>query len=293
MYKSIFSLILQFLFIGILSAQGINEYAAHSYLRNGNAQAYMSPLVDLMGSSIHASSLSYVHPDTTRNFHLYIGIYGTAAFIPESMKSFNGITEAPFSPTKTLKAPTIFGDNNTQIIYDESGNAYTFPGGFDIKQINLVFPIIHVGTFFHTNFSGRFLAMDVGGDFKRIEVYGIGFNHFISDYWKAKNYFVSVGGSYNQFKLGDYLLGKNILAQITGGQQLGLFNYYVYGQWQKTPYEFYYEDEIDGNGTIEINGENEIRFGAGCGIKLWKFYLHAEASVFKPLVTSVGIGLQF
>ena len=291
-------LILKLLFapcfvFSILQAQVIEEDAARSYLRHGNAEPYFSPLVDVLSSTLHTSSLYYKHPDSNRSFHIYIGATVVGAFIPSNMKSFDGHTEAPYSPTTTIHAPTIFGDNNSNTYYDQYGNAYNFPGGFDIRQINMAVPNIHVGTLLHTNFSGKFFALNVGGDLKKIELFGFGFNHFISDYWNAKNYFVSAGASFDQIKLGGYMKGKQFLAQITGGQQLGIFNYWVHAQYQKSPYEFFYEDELEGNGTVKINGQSNIRAGLGLGLQLWKFYLHGEGSGFKPFIGALGIGLQF
>jgi len=284
---------IQLIICPLMMAQGIEEFAAKSYIRNGNSDSYLSPLVDVLSSTLHTSSLSFKHPDSNRSFHIYIGATVVGAFIPSSMKSFEGQTEAPFNPTTTYNAPTIFGENTSNTYYDQYGNSYLFPGGFDINQINLAVPNIHVGTLFHTNFSGKFIALNVGGNFKRIELFGFGFNHFISDYWNAKNYYVSAGASFHQIKLAGYLKGKQFLAQITGGQKLGLFNYYGFAQWQKSPYEFYYEDELEGNGVVKINGQTNIRAGIGLGVQLWKFYLHAEGSGFKPFIGALGFGLQF
>lgn len=276
-----------------LNAQGINQFAASSYLRSANSESFMQPFLDVLGASVNSSALSYVHPDSNRKFHIYIGVYGTSAFISSNMKSFDGTTEAPYAPPLTKEVPTIFGENTTETLYDENGNAYTFPGGFDVTQIRLAFPIIHVGTLFHTNFSGRFIAADLGGDLKRIEVFGFGLNHFISDYWKAPNYFVSVGGSYNQFTIGDYAKGRHIMFQATGGQQIKNFNYFGFLQYMSSPYEFYYEDEEAGDGTVKLNGSNKLRFGAGCSYTLWKFKLNAELSLNNPFMASAGLGLQF
>lgn len=293
--KRILSLfaVLQIFLLGAINGQGISEYAADVYLKQANGQAYMSPLMDVIGASINSSALSYTHPDSNKRYHFYIGAYATAAFIPESMKSFNGITEAPFTPAQTVTAPTILGKNETQTIYDAAGHAYTFAPGFDIQKLYLAFPVVHIGTLFHTNFSGRYFAIDLSGDLKRVETFGIGFNHFISDYWHAKNYFISVGGNYNQFSLGSYMKGQNFMAQLAGGQQIRKFNYWAYGQWQQSPYEFYFDTSTDATGTVKINGEQNLRFGAGCSIQLWKFNIRAEASGFKPLIASGGIGLQF
>jgi hypothetical protein len=288
--KNYLFLLVCFQLINTITGQKINEYAAKAYLLSGDPQAYFSPFVDAMGASIHNSSFSFEQPDSTKNFHIYVGVYASAAFIPESMQSYDGVT---ISTEGTINAPTIFGRNASNTYYDEQGNAYSYPGGFDISQVNLAFPIIHVGTLFHTNFSGRFFALDIEGDFKRIEIFGVGLNHFISDYWNAANYFVSIGASFNQYKLGDYLKAQHFLVQATAGQQMNKFRYWGFAQWHKSPYEFYYNDAESGSGTVEVDGENNFRLGIGCGIKLSIFYLNAEASFFKPLVGSVGLGLQF
>ena len=150
-----------------------------------------------------------------------------------------------------------------------------------------------IGSIFHTNLSARFFALDLGGDIKKIQLFRIGINHFISDYWHADDYYVTVGASYHQYKLGSYMKGKHLMAQLSAGHRIGLFNYWAFAQWQKSPHEFYYEDELDGNGVVKIDGPAVLRTGAGCGIQLWKFYIHAEGSGFKPMIGALGIGLQF
>jgi hypothetical protein len=277
----------------LLHAQRINEHAANSYLLTGNSQKYFSPFVDMFGASLHSSGFSYFEKDSLKKFHVYVGAYATAAFIPHSMKSYQATTAQPVTPEHSLIMPTIFGENNGYNFYDQEGNAYSFPAGFDISQVNLIFPIVHLGPIFNTHISGRYMAATVDGDLKRIELFGIGLNHFISTYWNATNYFVTIGFSFNQYKMGDYLKGQHIMVQTTGGQKIKNFKYYGYLQWNKAPYEFYYENELEGPGVVNIDGENNFRIGAGCGYQFWKININAEASVFKPIVVSLGIGLQF
>ncbi|MBK7694161.1 MAG: hypothetical protein IPI30_07520 [Saprospiraceae bacterium] len=84
-----------------LFSQPINEFAAKSYLRTGNSDGYISPFIDVVGSSMNSSGFSYLY-DSTQKFHIYVGANVTSAFIPGSMQSFNGMTEEPFSPEKTV-----------------------------------------------------------------------------------------------------------------------------------------------------------------------------------------------
>ncbi len=276
-----------------IQAQRINEHAANSYLLAGNPQEYFSPFVDMFGASLHSSAFSYFEKDSIKKFHVYIGAYATAAFIPQSMKSYQATTTQPVTPEHSLIMPTIFGENNGYNFYDQEGNAYSFPSGFDINQVNLLFPIIHIGPIYNTHISGRYLSANIDGDFKSIEIFGFGINHFISPYWKATNYFVTLGFAFNQFKMGDYMKGQHIMAQATAGQKIKNFKYYGYLQYNQAPYEFYYENELEGPGVVKIDGENNFRIGAGCGYQFWKIYINAEASVFKPIIASFGIGLQF
>ena len=275
-----------------LFSQPINEFAAKSYLRTGNSDGYISPFIDVVGSSMNSSGFSYLY-DSTQKFHIYVGVNVTSALIPRSLQRFNGITEEPFSPERTVEVPTVFGTNTAVTAVDETGDSYVFPGGFGLNRVNLLFPSLQIGNFFNTNLSFRFLALDFGGDLKSIKLFGGGIQHFISQYWGAKDYFVGVGASFNQIKIGEYLTGNNILAQVNAGQQKGIFNYYGFAAYQKNKYEFFYADEENGEGSVIYEGDQPFRLGLGGGIQLWKFYLHAEASGFKPVVASVGFGLRF
>lgn len=292
--KSLCKLLLSVMLIhSNLFSQPINEFAAKSYLRTGNSDGYISPFIDVVGSSMNSSGFSYLY-DSIQKFHIYVGLNVTSAFIPGSMQSFDGVTEEPFSRELTVaNAPTVFGSNSALTAVDQTGNAYVFPGGFGINRVNLLFPSLQIGNFFNTNLSFRFLALDFGGDLKSIKLFGGGIQHFISPYWGAKDYFVGVGASYNQIKIGEYLTGNSILAQVNAGQQKGIFNYYGFAAYQKNKYEFFYADAENGDGSVVYEGDQPIRFGLGGGIQLWKFYLHAEGSGFKPVVASVGFGLRF
>lgn len=268
--------------------------AAEPYLLQSNVQGYLSPAVDALSATMHSSSIDYFYPDSSKKFNIYVGLYAAVAFIPSTMKTFDASTSSSFSPPRTIEVPTIFGENKNQTIYDAKGNAFTIPGGFDITRLNLAFPILHVGKFFHTNFSGRFIALGVGGDLERIETFGFGFNHFISDYWKAKNYNVSVGAGFNQIKIGPHLKGQDYMLQVTAGQKVKKFNYWGYVQYQNATYDFYYKKkETTDVGSVSINSGSKVRFGVGCGILLWKFYIHTDASGLKPLVANLGVGMRF
>ncbi len=288
-----FSSFLLFFLAGRMSAQ-VSFEAAEPYLLQSNVQGYLSPAVDALSATMQSSSIDYFYPDSSKKFNIYVGVYAAMAFIPTTMKTFDATTTSPFSPARTIEVPTIFGENKNQTIYDAKGNAFTIPGGFDINRVNLAFPILHVGKFFHTNFSGRYIALDVGGDFERIETFGFGLNHFISDYWKAKNYNVSVGAGYNQIKLGPHLKGQDFMLQVSAGQKIKKFNYWGYVQYQQAAYDFYYKQQEGSDiGSVTINSGSRVRFGVGCGILLWKFYIHTDASGLKPLVANLGIGMRF
>jgi hypothetical protein len=45
------------------------------------------------------------------------------------------------------------------------------------------------------------------------------FNISLAHIGVRKDYFVGVGASFNQIKIGEYLTGNNILAQVNAGQQ--------------------------------------------------------------------------
>lgn len=277
----------------LMVGQGFKDYAANIYLRHANAQEYLGPLIDVISSSSHNSALSHFHPDSNRRFHFYLGLNGSANFITSGMKNFTGVTEDPFQPQKELEVPTVFGNQDEIQLYDENGNSYFFPGGFAIKQINLVFPIIHVGTFFSTNLSGKFLSLNVGNELEKIQIFGFGLNHFISDHWKAENYQVSIGGGFDQYKISDLVKARQYFVQATGGQQIKRFNYYGFIQANKSDYTFYYEDKEEGNGSVQLHGNEILRFGLGAGISLWKFHFQTEASFINPIVANFNIGLKF
>ncbi|MFN8278828.1 MAG: DUF6588 family protein [Saprospiraceae bacterium] len=126
----------------------------------------------------------------------------------------------------------------------------------------MAYPFIQAGTLYHTNFSGRYFGLDINGDLRRIQILGFGLNHFISDHWKAKDYFISAGLNYTSFNLGEYLKGHHYMAQLTGGQTFRRFNYYGHITWQNGTYNLYYDDN-ETKGKATVNSKRNIRIGAG------------------------------
>ena len=286
------------IFIGIvlntlqISAQYFPEAASKVYITSRNANPYFAPFLDLVGASMNSMAFSLQKPDTTHHFHFAIGVNASYSPVSASMKSFTGFTESPYSPEKSLTLPTIFGKNESGILYDSNGNAFGYPGGFDITHIILAYPFIQVGTLYHTNFSGRYFGVDINGDLRRIRIIGFGLNHFISDHWKAKNYFISAGLNYTAFNLGEYLKGRHYMAQLSGGQTFRRFNYYGHITWQKGLYNLYYNDQ-ETTGKATVDSKNNVRIGAGMSYRLRMIRIQCEASGFNPLTAAAGLALQF
>jgi hypothetical protein len=140
--KSLWKLLLSVLLIhSNLFSQPINEFAAKSYLRTGNSDGYISPFIDVVGSSMNSSGFSYLY-DSIQKFHIYVGTKCYFCFHSGKHAKFQWgyrgaffsvrsqfLTRPPFSVT-ILLLPLLI----------RPGDAYVFPGGFGINRVNLLFP---------------------------------------------------------------------------------------------------------------------------------------------------------
>jgi hypothetical protein len=101
----------------------------------------------------------------------------------------------------------------------EFGTAYTFPGGFALRNLPMAIPQIGVGGIMGTELNIRFFTYDIGRDFKRLTLIGMGIRHDINQYIQLPLSHWCVGITYTDLKSGDVLKMRNFTFETEAGNE--------------------------------------------------------------------------
>ena len=257
--------------------------------QEGNGQGYLQPLADAFTTNLHAGL--YRSPKIPKGFHLDVGVVTSFSFIGSSQKTFTAVTE-PEPPNQTVTVPTIFGDNQPVRIPTEEGTTYTFPGGYDVSILPLAVPQLKIGTLLGTEALVRYIAFDVGDDFEQVQLFGFGLRHSLSQYLEEAPVDLAIGYYQQRLDVAEIIEADTRMFHLHVGRQLNLLSYYAILGYQQGTYDVAYEFSEIEDVQFEMENAGNILFGAGIGLKLPVFYVHAELNYSKQLTAALGIGFN-
>ncbi len=268
-----------------------------------NATGYLNPLAGAIGTTLNSGLWrSASIPKAGFTIALEFPIVGL--YFGDDDKTFGATTEAGFSPTQTVDAPTVIGDTKAVIVSGDGGTQFAFPGGFDVGSFALTVPQLRVGAVFGTEAMIRFIAFRIGdSDIGDVSLFGLGFRHSISQYMGplppvdlAASFF------YQSFKLGEN----------ESGDDLTKTNTYSFGvQASKhilpilTPYTglYYNSYNMDVTYESEVAGEEDpIDLTFDDGFVQWTIGLELNLAILNAFVEynvsnysnfAFGLGLGF
>ncbi|MEM6632773.1 MAG: DUF6588 family protein [Bacteroidota bacterium] len=257
-----------------------------------NANGYISPLTDAFFTSLNTGV--FPTSNAAEGLHIRVGVVGTMAFIPQSMKTFSATTEAPFRPEQTVEVPTVLGATDPVQVQGDNGTAYIFPTGFDVSSIPLAVPQAQIGNLFGTDFTFRYFAVSLDESIEDLSFFGLGVRHNFGRYFPDSTLDVNLAYMYQQFQVDDLIDARSNLIQVQVGQTLGIFSYYgVIGIVQGS-FDLQYDHE-DSEGTTEINldleNNNNLKIGAGAALQASIVNLHLEINVGSPTTIATGLAL--
>ncbi len=267
-----------------------------------NATGYLNPLAGAIGTTLN-SGLWRSASIPKAGFTIAIEFPIMGLYFGDDDKTFSATTEAGFSPTQTVDAPTVIGDTEAVLVSGDGGTQFAFPGGFDVGSFALTVPQLRVGAVFGTEAMIRFIAFRIGdSDIGDISLFGLGFRHSLSQYMGplppvdlAASFF------YQSFKLGEN----------EDGDDLTKTNTYSFGvQASKhfppvlTPYTglYYNSYKMDATYESDVAGEDLIDLAFDDGFIQWtlgiEFNLAVVNAYFEYNVSSYsslgfGLGLGF
>ena len=277
----------------LLSAQNVDDYL-DNYLGK-NKDGYVQPVSDILTGMFNSGLIT--EPKIDSHFYVKIGIVGSAAWVTDNLKTFSASTEDPFSPEQKTKVSTILGPAEVTAVTDSNGLTYTFPAGINAKWVPFALPQITIGGVLNSELNLRFLAINFGEDFGKLQIIGAALRHDIGHYFNLINYNVNAGYSFQSIKLGSRVNLTNHLISLDAGRDFKHFYYYGRIAYQLGNMDVTYTpDAEEGGNKIEFKNKNDfpLFFGLGGGVKLGKvFRFNLGISYAKFPMAESGIILKF
>ncbi len=275
-----------------VTAQDLEDFVGSYTGENG--KGFMQPLADAFGANMNSGLYHSAKIDS--GFQLYIGVVTTTALIADNQKTFTATTEGLFSPETTADAPTIFGAVEGTAVEGEAGTTYNFPGGFDLNILPLAIPQLHIGNVLGTEATFRYIAIDLGDNFGKLNVFGWGIRHSISQYFNRAPVDIAVGYFQEKFDIGDIIEAKSSLIGIQASKDVGVVTFFGGLSFEDASLDISYEyDDGETMETIafDLEGSNSVRFTAGLTLRLGVIRLNTNINLADQTVFAAGLGFQF
>ncbi|MBK7694162.1 MAG: hypothetical protein IPI30_07525 [Saprospiraceae bacterium] len=276
----------------VLQAQTFDDLL-QNYI-GANKEAYLQPVVDLMTGSFNSGWNASGRLDSS--FYLKFGVVGMVGYVTDNLKTFEGTTEFPFEPVTTRKVPTIVGDIDPVVVEGVNGTEYQFQGGRSLVLFPLAVPQLSVGGLLNSEISLRFFAYNFGGDFGRLQLFGISGKHDVGHYLGMENWFWNASYSFQAIEGGRYFDFTNHLISTEAGRSGTHWFYqaslgYQYGSLNAA----YKEDPDDGGREITVKLKNNapVFIGVGGGLKLGMLRLNLGINYAKVPFGEFGVHLHF
>ncbi len=298
--KRIVCLLVFSIFIFGANAQTVEDILSKYTEENG--RLYLQPFADAFSADFN-SGLFHNAKVKKKGFQIYIGVVAQVATISNSAKYFNAYTDSDlFPPQGSYKVPTIFGPTDEVSVPIEGTSDmyhYVFPGGLDVDYLPLAMPQITVGSLFGTDFTARYITLDVD-DYGKLDVFGWGVRHSIDQYFSALPVDLSVGYYNQSFKVGEYMDAKTNVINLQTSITMPVLTFYggLGYESSNVDVQYIYEgaditgfaeegDEI----RFEMEGANTIRATIGVCFNLGPIKIHGDYNVAKQNTFAVGLGI--
>lgn len=271
-------------------AQDIEDFV--SKYSDENGYGYLKPLSEVFGANMNSGWYSDAYINH-KKFQLYFGLVTTTGLIKDRQKTFDANSAYSDVP---VKAPTIFGSNTPTRVQGPDGLAENYPGGMNMNILPLAVPQLSIGGLYGTEASFRFYAANVGDDIGKINLFGWGIRHSISQYFTELPVDLAVGFYGQSFDLEEYIdANANVLVGQVG-YRLGILDFYGGLGYEMNSMKIQYDIEENNETTTikhEYDNQNAIKGTIGAKLNLGAFKLNADYNIGKSNVFSLGIGVGF
>jgi hypothetical protein len=271
-----------------VSADDIENFV--SKYTEDNGKGYLQPFADAFGACMNSGLFQSAHISRV-GLHLTIGVETMTAIVGDKQKTFTAETEN-FSPAKSVEAPTLFGAAENLSVNGDNGTKYVFPGGMNVKRLPILAPQATIGSIMGTDLTIRWFSYAIGKDFGKIDLFGWGIRHSISQYMPLLPFVDIAVGYYSQsFKVGSVVDATATLISLQGSVSKSLLVVYGGIGMESSTLKIAYEPEKGGEEIkFDLKGGNKMRMTVGAGLNFPGIKLHADYNVSTINTFSLGVG---
>lgn len=274
-------------------AQELNDYL-DAYL-GPNREGYLQPLADLVVAGSNTGLQPSVRIGDKLHARLNLTVLG--AMPAEAQKTFTATTEAPFTPQQTATVPTIVGDRTVVSVAGDNGTRYAFPAGYGVKRLFWAVPQLSLGGIFGTEVSVRLLPVDLGDDFGKLSLIGIGLRHDVGRYFlKPSPFVLNVGYAFQKTEIGRYVSAQSHYGYVqagVAGKRGGVFAWAGYQTGTFAISYDYAENNQPRNVRADLTVRKPLLAGLGAHLQLGFFSLGAGVGGPAPLTGYGSLGFRF
>lgn len=264
-------------------------------LTGENAKGYLEPLTGALSGTLNSAIFQTGKvPKTGVSFSLGVHVMGVnlkdddRTFVPVDPPGFT--SSPPGQPVST-----IIGDTKSTGVTGQGGTQFNYPGGFDQSTFTIAAPELTIGSVMGTRAVVRWFSAEIGdSDYGKLELFGIGAQHSISQYMPSMPIDIAAGFFYQTFKVGDGLLDSKALhLNVTGSKSFGLLQPYVGVGYDtfKMDVDYTSTSNPGEHVSVSMDDKNSAHFTVGAQASLAIVKLHAEFNAAAN--TGAAIGLSF
>ncbi|MCH7886398.1 MAG: hypothetical protein IIA58_00360 [Candidatus Marinimicrobia bacterium] len=250
---------------------------------------YMQPFATAFGTAINTGIYHTAKIHGIPGFDF--GIRAILIPIPDEALTFRApLIGLGLSVEDSVDASTVFGPKQSQNVY---------PPGLDIGR--LPFGVLHlsVGLPMGTELNLRYLpSFKIKDDIPKIELLGFGLSHSIDQYFPVPIPLLpqlSAGFMYQTFKVKDLIKSTHTALNLRLSKSVPMLTVYLGAQFESSDMDITYKDFVSGGvKTLELEGENDIRFTGGFRFTIFPLLgINADYSTGKYSAFNIGLNFSF
>jgi hypothetical protein len=229
-----------------------------------------------------------------KGLHLHFSLNGMISIFSDDQKTFFANTEGYFYPAGQTQTATVVGASEGAKINGSGGTVYQFPGGFQLKSFATAAPTVTLGTVMGTEASVRYFSSQINSDIGKLTLFGLGARHSLSQYMPLNPVDLAVGFFYHNFKVGDIIKAKSVIAHAEIGKSVLIFDFYGGLGLESSSADINYTLNLfDETNEISINikGENKFRALIGIGINLLVLHVNVDYNMGHQNLINAGLSI--
>ncbi len=263
-------------------------------LSGDNARGYLGPLPDALSGTLNSAIFQTGRVPKAKP-SITIGVHVMGVSFKDADRTFIPTDPAGFQSTTPTPVSTIIGSTQSTAVQGQGGLVLNYPGGFDVSTFAIAAPELTVGSFLGTRAVVRYISATLGdSDYGKLELFGIGGQHSISQYLPGLPVDLAVGAFYQTFKLGNGLLDtKAFHAEITGSRSFGMIQPYAGLGFDTFKMDVAYTSSTDPGTHIAFSmpDRSNVHLTLGAQLSMPFVQLHGEFDAAANVGAAIGLRL--